>query len=358
MTSRLASFAASHTARALIILLLVCGVGAFIKLGLIGVTDSSDYQEYVAVAHHIAGDTTPEVRPHRFLKPLNPALVALLAGVIGDYQTAFIVQALFFYVALVWMLFFLVRHFIDDIWLATLLAAYVALCYPILRYGVDILTETGALFFYTASLLVTLKYVAAPSWRLLLINTAIVTIGFLWKEYSVVSAIIFGLAILFHPSVSLRDKVLQVAAYAGIFLAVHIPAQIYVYLTYGYSYFSWYSEGVNGAIKQNEFTLRNIVKSTAALLSALWLVVPLGWLQRSSLSFVQRYYLRIAVPVPFMAYAWGYVSSRLLFVMAPPFLLVAAFGMREWTRTAQIAIVGIATIANIAWLFLSYSVKL
>ncbi len=343
--------------RAIIFLLCICAAGATLKLSTFGTTNSSDYEEYVAVAQRIAGDTSAEVRPHRFLKPLNPTVVATIATV-TDYHTAFILQALLFYVALVLSIYFLARDFFDDIVLSALIATYVALSYPILKYGVDILTETGALFFYTASLILTLRYIKSPSWKLMLVNAAVVTIGFLWKEYSIVSAIIFGLAILFHAAVPVRTRILQIVVYAIMFLAVHVPVQIYVYVQHGYSYLSWYSEGVNGAIKQNEFTLKNIVKSTAALLSVLWLAVPLGFLRYKTLNTWQQRFWQVSIAPPLIGYAWGYISSRLLYVMAPPFLLVAGTGIRNWKRPTQIALFGIAIAANIAWLFLSYEIRI
>jgi hypothetical protein len=321
-----------------------------------GVTESSDYHEYVSLAQYINGDMNAEVRPHRFLKPLNPLLVAGLAHNM-NYETAFIVQALFFYVALIVMMFFFAKEFFDDVFLSTLIALYVALCYPILRYGVDILTETGALFFYVASIYLTLRYLKTPAWRFLLLNTATITIGFLWKEYVVVSAIIFGLAILFHSSLTAQEKMQHFAAYAALFLAVHIPLQIYVYLHYNFSYLSWYSIGVHGAIQQNEFTVRNIIKSTAVLLGLMWLVVPIGLMKYASLAPFQRRFWQVGILPPFIGYAWGYISSRLLFVMAPPFLLVAGMGMRGWSKTAQAALVGLAICANIAWLIIAYHVK-
>ncbi len=344
--------------RAIFLLICVCVAGASLKLTVFGTTYSSDYEEYVAVAQHMSGDYTTDVRPHRFLKPLNPALVAAIATVTDDYHTAFILQALIFYIAFVLAVYVLAREFLDDILLSFLVASYVALSYPILKYGVDILTETGALFFYSASLILTLRYIKAPGWKLLLINATVVTIGFLWKEYSIVAAIIFGLSILFHSSLSVRTKIQHVAVYAAMFLAVHVPVQIYVYIQHGYSYLSWYSEGVNGAIKQNEFTLKNIIKSTAALLSVLWLVVPLGFMRYKLLESWQKRFWQVSIAPPLIGYAWGYISSRLLFVMAPPFLLVAAIGMRTWNRPAQIALFVVASVANIAWLFASYQIKL
>lgn len=59
-----------------------------------------------------------------------------------------------------------------------------------------------------------------------------------------------------------------------------------------------------------------------------------------------------------MGYVWRYISSRLLYVMAPPFLPVVGMGHAKWSKLAQVAIVALVIIANITWLFLSYRISL
>ncbi len=349
--------AQSSTVRVVIFLLTLCAIGAFLKVYFVGVTYSNDYAEYVQTAQYLGGDHSVAVIPHRLLKPLNPLLIAGLAH-FGDYETVFLIQAIILYAAFVIAMYYFARQFLENTFTSALIAGYVALSYPMLKYGIDILTETGALLFYVISLLLTMLYLKQPSWRLVLVNAFVVTIGFLWKEYSVVSAVIFGLAILFHAVVPLKQRIAYIAAYAAIFLGVHLPLQIYVFLAHGYTYLSWYSVAVNGAILQNEFTLKNIIKSTAALLGVLWLAVLPGFSHYRSLTPWQRRFWQVSIAPPFMAYAWGYVSSRLLFVMAPPFLLVAGVAMRDWSRSAQITIFLLAISANITWFFLSYHIVL
>lgn len=297
-------------------LLGACIFGVTIKLVFIGTVDSSDYQEYVASAQYIRGESN-EAIPHRLLKPLLPLTLAAL-GFFFDYETATIVQAVFFYFALAFAMYGLAYLFLRERIVSFLITLLCIFSYPILKYGVELNSETGAIFFYTLSLLLSARFAAHPTINVFILNAVIVTAGFFWKEYSVVAAIIFGLVILGHHELHIRQKVRYVLAYAAIFLIAHVPYQIYMYVTQEYSYVSWYKTGVSGAIKQNEFTLKNIVKSTAALLGIAWIAVPFGL--RIQPAWRRRFLYTSALP-PFIAYTWGYVSSRLLFVMAPPFFL-------------------------------------
>jgi hypothetical protein len=342
---------------ALSIILILGACGAFTKLYFFGLTDSSDYQEYVATAKLISGVENASAVPHRLLKPLNPLLVAGLAMVF-NYQTAFILQALVFYFALTATTFFLAREFFDDIFKSALVALLSALSYPVLKYGVEINAETGALFFYVLSLYLTVRFLKQPRGTIFLANVLVITLGFLWKEYSIVAAIIFGLSLLMHPQLSIRRKAMHVGVYGAIFLTIHASYQTYIYLQYDYTYLSWYLSNAPAGYAHGEFTLRTITKSTAALLGLAWLLVPIGLYHFKTYQLWQRRFLQSALLPPMIGYTWGYVSSRLLYVMAPPFLLVVGMGLARFSLKTQIVVVVVVIAANIAWLFLSYKVAL
>ena len=86
--------------------------------------------------------------------------------------------------------------------------------------------------------------------------------------------------------------------------------------------------------------------------------MPFGLRRFAELDPARKFFLRITLPPPFIGYLWGYISSRLLYVMAPPFLLVAYMEMRAWKKSTQAAFTGLVIAANIAWLFLSYRITL
>lgn len=335
----------------LAVVLLLGAAGAALKLATLGTIISSDYQQYVATAQLFGGEDT-EVAPQRLLKPLAPLLI-LAMGSIMDYETAVLVQALLFFALLLVLAFFFAYEFFRDRFSAAIAAILIGLSYPVLKYGVELNTETGALCFYILSLFLTLKFLRQPTLRLVLLNALVITFGFLWKEYSVVCGMVFGLALIFHSQIENRVKAGYVAVCAAVFLLVHLPWQLYVYLEYDYSYLSWYTHNVSSAIEQREFTLFNIVKSTAALLGVAWLAVPLGLSRMRELAAPDKLFLKFAAPPTFIAYFWGYVSSRLLYVMAPAFVLLAVLGMRSWERRYQIAFAAATVAANLTWLLVS-----
>lgn len=327
------------------------------KLACIPLTPSSDYTQYLATAHALAGDTGFEASPQRILKPLAPATVALLAPLFGSFEEAFLFQALAGYLLLIVCMYVLAREFLKDEHLAILTTLLSALSYPILKYGVDLTTETVAIALYCLSLFLTLRFLKKPRLHTFWWNVAVVTIAFFWKEYAVVSGAAFGIAILLHPSLTWGEKIRCIGLFGLTFGIVHALWQTYVYLTYHYTYFSWYQGGGAPGFSF-EYTAKNLLKSTAALLGVAWLFVPHGLTHARSLETSKRRFLLATVPPPFMAFAWGYVSSRLFYVIAPPFLLLAGMGLKNISNRSRYLLIGFAIAANITWLFLSYSVTL
>jgi len=361
MTGELRIIFMRHTALVIVALLLIVGaVIAIFKLNYLGTTHSSDYDTYVMTAQYLRGEVTSDPTgisiAQRILKPLYPGFLALM-GSVTDYFTAALVQAVIFYFLFIVAMFLLAREFFDDLFLATIAVVLSAFSYPVLKYGLDVYTETGAWFMYVLSLWLTVTFLRTPSRAIFFANVALITVGFLWKEYIVIAAIVFGICLLLHQALTIRQKILHVFLCGGIFLSVHIPWQFYILSTFNFSYLDWYLIGGADGFSY-EFTLKNIVKSTAALIGIMWLFVPLGLIRLKSADFHQKLFAYAGSVAPLIGYAWGFISSRLLYVIAPPMLLVSLYALKGWDRRYLAALAALACIANLGWLVLSYRISL
>jgi hypothetical protein len=349
------SFAQGGSVPALGVLIAAAGLAAFAKLYWIGVDTGEDYPGYLFAAKYFQG-LNAEPPPFRILKPLAPMLVAALQPAFG-YQYAFIVQAVFFYLALVIAMYLFAVEFFDDWFPATLATALVAFSYPVLKYGLDLRIETGAWFFYVLSLWLTLRFIKRPTIGVLLVNAVVIAIAFLWKEYAVVSGAALALTVVLHPTLTLRNKAVFLGAFAAVFLAANVPWQIFMLSNFHYSYFDFYtSKNLPGF--RVEYTLKNLVKSTAGVLALGWVTVPLGLMRIRTMDSARKQFLYAALPPPFIAFGSGHVESRLFYVLGPPFAIVSIIGMGNWHCRRQAVFVAAAVAANIAWLVISYSVTL
>lgn len=340
-----------HTYRShILIIFVLCSIAAVYRIGALDLTPSSDYSTYVATAELFSGKNVTDVFPERILKPLAPALVAAGAPFVGFF-TAFLVEVLLMYAALVAAFYYLALHFFSDRHAALLTTLLGSLSYPILRYGLDLYTETGALFFYVLALGLTLSYMKVPRRSTLIGAGVIIGLGLLWKEYTVVNGLILGIVLLCE-SRSMPERIERLVILAITSLGPTLAIQYWVYIAYGYTYLNWYqSGGISGFA--TEFTVLNLTKSTAALLGLGWLLVPIAVKYRSALDTIQTRFISIVVPSTLVVFAWGYVSSRLFFVMAPAFMLLATFGLLRFPRPLQYALLTLILAANIAWLTVS-----
>jgi len=340
----------------LLILCIGAGLAAF-KFHTVGLTPNGDYDGYLETAQLFRGAPNATILPGRILKPLNPLIVAAEENILTP-ETAFLTQVVVFYFLFLIACYFFGRAFGFAKKESVLLTLVLGASYPVLKYGVDLYTETGALFFYISSLALTLWYMRAPSKRLVFVNALVLTIGFLWKEYSAVSVLIFGLAILFHPGLSRRIKFEDLAILGSIFFVVNFAWQVVVYFQYHYSYLSWYQTAGASGFK-SQFTIKNIVKSVGALLGLAWLLVPFGMLHFKNLAEWQKRFLILTIPVSFVAFLWGNVSSRLFFVMAPAFALFAILALSKIKNLSiRYCILFLILAGNIVWLVLSGMVML
>ena len=331
---------------ALGILFVICALVAYGKLAFIGTTESGDYKSYIESAQALAG-LPAAPHPERLLKPLAPLGTTLLAPITGDFPSAFILEVLIGYFALALVLYLLGYDFFGRKKQALAFALLAALSYPVLRYGVDLYTETGALFFYIASLLLTLRYLKAPSKKLIVANALVISLGFLWKEYSVVNAIIFGLLLL-TERIAPYERIKNIALFIAAGLPLSLLVQAWVYLSYHYTYLNWYLDAAaNSSGFEVEFTLKNIVKSFAALLGLAWLFVPLGAWRFKALEPYKRRFLIFAIIPPFIAPLWEHVSSRIFYPIAPAFLLLAILGIWALPKWLRAPVVALALILNV-----------
>ncbi len=330
---------------ALGLVLLICALAAFGKLHYLGTTPSGDYAEYIDSAKLLSGISAP-VHPARLLKPLAPLGVALAAPLTG-FPTAFIFEVVLGYFIFAIMLYALGYAFFGMRREALFVALLGTLSYPMLRYGLDLYTETGAMAFYCLALLLTLWYLKNSSRKLVILSALSVGIGFLWKEYSVVTGLIFFLILCFE-AVETREKIRRLVLFSTIALVPTLAVQLWVYLGYHYTYLDWYFTG--GANGYGRVTLFDISKSLFAILGFAWLWVPIGLMRVRELTPVQKRLLSFALVPPFIALLWGFVSSRLFLPIAPAFLLLAVLGVKvlpKWWRAAMVAAI---VFADLAWL--------
>jgi hypothetical protein len=360
-------------------IIIVIGLVVFLYKIHLGALDYiGDYTSYISTAQFFAG--MPGVVPagSRILKPLEPLANAFLVPLIG-WQAGFLVVVGLMYCFLVVAVWVFFKNFFSSLLLGSTAAdsdlrtvffytaagtALFALSYPMLRYGLDAYTETGALLFYILALTGTWHFLKKPTWKSLIFTLVVAVLGFLWKEYVIVAILIIQIGIVWHPLLAgqTKRKIQYLAFFDGIFLVCNLVWQGIVYYYLHYNYLQWYLQGGESGF-HSHWSVFIVVKSLFALLIAGWLFVPFGFLElrklyRENLPGISdtapssQFFFWLVLFVPFICLGWGAVSSRLFYVCAPALIILCLLGLRWWVRRIhdQASIVVLLLAIDFFWL--------
>ncbi len=352
LIARAKDFVVDHSTQ-LFLVVLVLAINWSLHHAFFPLTFTSDATGYLETARWMSGEEVP-LHPERMLKPLAPLGIVLFSFATGDLVSGMVLEVGIMYLLLAIATYLFFFSFFRQKTFALYGTIILVTSYPLIFYGLDLYTETGAIFFYILALFGAWKYLTTDDRLFFWLTTITITLGMLWKEYSAVSGLFFGLIILFHPSRSFREKLKDLTLLGGVTVGLLGAWQWYVYTMYQYSYLDWYRVGIAGDATAREYTLYHIAKSLFATVLLAWALVPVGLLKWKAFSPIERRYILILVLPSFMFLLWGYVSSRLYFIIAPLALLFILHSLRTLrVRPALFAGVAITIIllGNYAWLF-------
>ena len=290
-----------------------------------------DYVTYIQTAEFLSGEHV-QVSYQRILKPLEPAITAVLSPLVGGFRSAFLIQLLIFYVFSVPAAFLLFGEFFKGERFSTFASVCLFIFgYPMMRWGLALYTETGALFFYILSLYLSMRFIRAPKKRWVWLNLAVVTLGFLYKEYSIITYFIFNGAIFAAPGLAREVRRRYLLIFNFPFIFINCVWQAVVAYLFNYSYITWYLEGgLRGAPVIYHMTY--IWRSFFSILIAGWAFVCGSFFVLGRLDKSQKLFLLLVCPASLLCLAWGSVSSRLFYVTAPCLIMLSVLGMDYFIR--------------------------
>lgn len=341
-----------HTGPLLLLVGIACCLLLF-RAAYVPLAYNSDTGQYIETARLFSGDTTAMPHGNRLLKPLAPLAMVLLAPYTGDLTVALALLSALGYlllVPIVYAFLYTLLHQRNEAFIGTLL--YLG-SYPLLFYGLDLYTETGAWLFHLIGLLYAARYfLVEASYRSVALSSLATTLGFLWKEYTVLSGLALVLCILL-TRIPMRTKLAHLAVSALIALPVLIGWQLYVYATYGYTYLDWFLTGHGEPDATSQYSPFYVLKSLFALMLLGWGLIALGLARWHTFTRDERTVIAICGITSCGFLSWGYVSSRLYFVLAPVLALFAGRGSTLLPRWARYACLLLVLAVALAWLIVS-----
>ncbi len=333
--------------------LMMVGI-ASVRLAFISLTVTSDTLGYASTAQQLLGQDVI-FNGARYLKPLAPAVIAGLTSFGIDPVSGVLVQSVLLYFALGLATYWFGFVLFTKKSAGFLCALFIVGSFPIVKYGLDYLTETGAWALYFLSLAGMVLWYRHPHsyWHWFVAVTLLG--GLLWKEYAVLAGLTFFLVICFHKRVSIPHKVLVLLQVGALTLIPWVMWQYHVYTTFAYSYLDWLYIGSAPEAYATMYTVPAVVKSTFVLLGVGWLYVLYGLFQWKKITPEIKYFIDAMVLPAFGFLLWGYVSSRLFFSLVPLAIIFATIGILSIkSKQLQFAMVLFYLITSFGLVWLSY----
>ncbi|MES2749638.1 MAG: GtrA family protein [Patescibacteria group bacterium] len=336
-------------------LLTIIMVGiASVRLALVTVTINSDTLGYASTAQQLLGEEVV-FNGARYLKPLAPAVIAALTPLGIDPVSGVLVQSVLLYFALGLAAYWFGYVLFAKKSAGFLSAVFIVGSFPIVKYGLDYFTETGAWALYFLSLAGMILWYRNPQsyWHWFVAGTLLA--GLLWKEYAVLAGLTFLFVICFHTRVTVVQKVLVLMQVGALTLIPWVMWQYHVYTAFSYSYLDWMKVGAAPEAYATMYTVPAVIKSTFVLLGAGWLLVLYGLLRWKKITPEIKYFILTMTLPAFGFLLWGYVSSRLFFSLVPLAVVFAIVGtLRIKSKPVQTGMVLFYIITSFGLVWLSF----
>ena len=333
--------------------LVMVGV-ASVRLALLSLNITSDTLGYASTAEQLLGQEVL-FNGARYLKPLAPAVIALLTTFGIDPVSGVLVQSVLLYFMLGLAAYWFGYVLFNKKSAGFICALLIVCSFPMVKYGLDYLTETGAWALYFLSLAGMVLWYRSPYsyWHWFVAGTLLA--GLLWKEYAVLAGLTFLFVVCFHARISVRFKALVLLQVGALTLIPWVMWQYHVYATYSYSYLDWLHIGSAPEAYATMYTLPAVIKSTFVLLGVGWLYVLYGLLQWKKIAPDIKYFIFTMLVPAFGFVLWGYVSSRLFFSLVPVAAILATVSILSIkSKSFQISMILFYIIISFGLVWLSF----
>lgn len=288
----------------------------------------TDTVQYVATVNYVLGNEEGELYLNRLLYPASILISASLNPILSP-ENAFIFQNIIFYFLSVILIFFLVAYFYKDKKQAFYGTVLFVTAYPVLAYGIAVLTDFSGWFFYLAAILLSLCFYKSPDKKNALIIGFIAALGMLFKESAAATAMFFASLVFVAIKISFKEKLKYLFLFGFAFsLPIIINSAIF-YKLYSYSYWERYIDVVHdktGGLYA--YSPLRMAMEIGRVFALGWLFILLGILREISLKNKERSKFLIALILPSISFLfWAFPHNRIIFIAFPYLILLGSFGL-------------------------------
>ena len=315
----------------------------YLNNGLLNI--QNDTTVYVSQIQYFDGDQGKNIQSHSF-KPFYGFVGSLLTPLLTPHQAILIINVVL-YIGLIFASFFLLRSFGISEAYSLVGASWVAFAYPVLKYGLALLTDVSGWFFAVATCYIFMKFVKSKNINLLYAVSVVGFLGSLCKETGTLGLIFSGVC-LFFMFIE-KNEWIYLKYITALVTPFFILQGILYFLTTrsgGKTFLDWFLYNVNTNTSEKFHSLNYFIPVEIATFNILWIYFLIG-LYALYKSRDNRGYIFVALFIATLpALLWPLFYIRILFIQMLFVLPVSVYGLlfmvnktnRLWLKVTFIAL--------------------
>ncbi len=236
--------------------------------------------------------------------------------------------------------------------------------YATMNFGLAYLLDMGGWAFYVFSLYFCLKYILSGNKKYILMASALVGFGVLFKEYAGLGAFAVGFSVLYVHWGSIKESTKNLVLPVLFSSLPILTLYAWTYSKFGYTYLDWFS--TNDVLYSYTFVTRisEYMKAFGSLFNIFGLVFLFGlyYLWKNWKTLDQK--IKAFIVVTFLSFLpmffWPAITQRILFVTAPFVVIVACFFINKFEKKIWIftPVLAIYIVLSFMTDYLLYTVNL
>lgn len=288
------------------------------------------------------GDTAFASVAHRIITTFGGLWLVIGFGkIFGSTLGVWFAMNAVFYAATIFVFYKMLLTLVEDKNSALLGTLFLAGSYAMLNFGLNFLMDMGGWAFYVASIYFLLRYARSQQRKDILIASALVGVGGLFKEYAFLPIVPIAIFLVYENRWSFVKIIRKSWLPSLLALLPILAVYTFVFLKFGYTYADWLETNQQTYVYSSRII--EYIKSLGSLLNLLGLLFVGGFvilakewrLLESRIKVFLIATLASILPVFF----WPAITQRVLFVTVPFAVIIATFLFRRYPKYLPVFVV-------------------
>ncbi len=306
---------------------------------------AGDGVSYVLAIDFLVGkDVAFTAVAHRIITTFGGLWVVIgLSKIFGSVLGVWFAMNTVLYTTVIFVFYKLLTLLFEDKRSALIGTLFLATNYAVLRFGLNFLMDMGGWAFYLFSIYFLLRYSKFGQRKDILLASALVGLGGLFKEYAFLPTIPIAIFLIYESRWSLIKIIKNSWLPSLLAIVPTLLVYSFVYFKFGYSYLDWLQTNEQTYVYQSRIV--EYIKSFGSVINLLGILFVAGlvavYKEWGNLEKRTKLYI-VSIGASFLPiFIWPAITQRILFITVPFVTMVATFAFRRYPKYAPVFILAL-----------------